>query len=216
MPHFNPVTVIEVRIWNTRVGALVADPRSGYYAFEYEPSFRQKHQELSPLLLPSSVLGPSVAIDLPEATYHRLPAFIADSLPDKFGNALIDAWMMREGLSTRDFTILDRLAYIGSRGMGALEFKPAIAQEKSGSSAIEAGTLVAAARRSLVLSTEELAMRADEAILQLMRIGTSAGGAKAKALVGFNPSTGELVSGQFALPDNFEHWLLKINTGDRP
>lgn len=212
---YRPVSAIEVRCWGKRVGVVAPDPVRGGYAFEYYPDFSKTGIELSPLLLPVSTKGAVVSNDLPEATYYRLPAFIADSLPDKFGNALIDAWMARNGLSYRDFTVLDRLAYVGSRAMGALEFVPAIkVQGSSKPSAIDAKQVVEAARRALTLSVEDLAQDSSAALAQLMQVGTSAGGAKAKAIIGYNPQDGRMVSGQFDLPEDYEPWLLKIDTSE--
>lgn len=215
MGGYKSVTALEVNLWGQRVGVLMADPGSGYFAFEYDPSFMRLGLEPSPLLFPAQ-LGARVFVSLPTQTFHRLPAFVADALPDKFGNSLIDAWMVQNGLSANDFTILDRLAYIGKRAMGALEFAPAIEREALGSKAIAAKDIVEAARKALVLDARDLANSDDAAVAQLMQVGTSAGGAKAKAVVGFNPANGELVSGQFELPDGFEPWLVKIDTGTKP
>ncbi len=215
MSSYKSVSVLEVSLWEHRVGFLMADPGSGYFAFEYDPKFARTGLQPSPLQFPVQS-GPKVFPSLLPDTFRRLPAFVSDSLPDRFGNSLIDAWMVRNGLGSSDFTVLDRLAYIGKRSMGALEFAPAIALESSQSKAIEAKEIVEAARKALVIDTHSLAASDDAAIAQLMQVGTSAGGAKAKAVVGYNPASGELVSGQLDLPDGFEHWLIKIDTGDRP
>lgn len=210
-----PVSILEVRMWEHRVGALMADPASGYFAFEYDPSFLKTGLQPSPLLFPAQQ-GARVFPSLPTETYKRLPAFIADALPDKFGNSLIDAWMSKQGLSNREFTVLDRLAYMGSRAMGALEFAPAIKRERELSEAIEVKQVVEAARRALTLNVSDLAADDDTAMLQLMQIGTSAGGAKAKAVIGLNRADGKVISGQFGLPEGYEPWLLKIDTGSKP
>lgn len=209
-----PVSAIKVSCWGLDVGVVARDPARGYYAFEYYPEFAARRIELSPILLPSHTAGAVVSTELPEATYHRLPAFIADSLPDRFGNALIDAWMAQQGLTPDEFGILDRLAYVGSRAMGALEFEPAVANIASTPTAIDAKKLVETARKALSLSAEDLAKDADAALSQLMQVGTSAGGAKAKAVIGFNPETGDIVCGQLNLPEGFEPWLLKVDTSE--
>lgn len=194
---------------------MAPDPVCGCYAFEFFPDFARRGIELSPLLLPANTAGPVVFPELPETTYYRLPAFVADSLPDAFGNALIDAWMARQGIGADEFSVLDRLAYVGSRAMGALEFVPSIPDVNVGRpSALDAKDIVEAARRALVLSADDLAKDSSAALGQLMRVGTSAGGAKAKAILGYSPATGEVVSGQFDLPDGFEPWLLKIDTSE--
>lgn len=215
MSKYKSVSALEVNLWGKRVGILMADPVTGYFAFEYDRAFVRSGLQPSPLLFPVQS-GARVFTALPTETFCRLPAFIADALPDAFGNSLIDAWMARNGLNHNDFTVLDRLAYIGTRAMGALEFAPAIKREAQGSRAIVAKDIVEAARKALVLDLDDLAASDDTAIVQLMQIGTSAGGAKAKAIVGYNPSSGELVSGQFDLPAGYEPWLIKIDTGAKP
>ena len=212
---YAPVDSIKVSCWGMRVGVVAPDPARGYYAFEYYPDFSVRGIELSPLMLPSRTAGAVVATDLPEATYHRLPAFIADSLPDKFGNTLIDAWMAQQGRNPHEFSVLDRLAYVGRRAMGALEFEPATPNIASAQpTALDVKDLVETACRVLALSAVDLAGDSSAVLAQLMQIGTSAGGAKAKAVVGYNASTGAIVPGQFGLPEGFEPWLLKIDTSE--
>ena len=203
--------VIEVRIWNQRVGAVAADPRAGCHAFEYDPRWRRGGVELAPLTLPlaasrSAVLFPS----LPEATYRGLPGLLSDALPDDFGNALIDAWMAREGVPKGAITALDRLAYMGKRGMGALEFRPARGSHRESARPLEMKRLVEAARAVVTgtLSEDDMTKAAIENII---RVGTSAGGARAKAVIAWNPTTSEVRSGQFDVAEGFEHWLLKFD-----
>ena len=120
------VRVIEVRVWGQRVGAVAFDARLGYYAFAYEPAWRRAGIELAPLTLPLGDRGATFVFpNLPDATFHHLPGMLADALPDAFGNALIDACMAQRGMAKSEVTPLDRLAHMGKRGMGALEFKPA-------------------------------------------------------------------------------------------
>ena len=212
----NPVTTIKVSLWGHQVGALALDPATNYYAFEYYPEFRSSGIELSPLLLPTHTEHPTVARNLPPETYHRLPAFIADSLPDDFGNNLINAWMLIQGQQISSVTPLDRLAYIGKRAMGALEFEPALRSEQQ-STAFEVGELTHAAKQAVsarfaTASKEDRALTNNEALQQLISVGTSAGGARPKAVVGFDESSETFVSGQFDLPANYEHWLIKFDT----
>ena len=120
------VSVIEVRAWGRSVGAVTLDPSLAYYAFEYDSAWKRTGTELAPLHMPlKATRSVYVFPALPEATYFRLPALLADALPDDFGNALIDAWMAQRGMEKSSITVLDRLAYMGKRGMGALEFRPA-------------------------------------------------------------------------------------------
>ena len=209
-PVHKPVGIIEVRIWGRRVGALALDPKLGYYAFEYDRTFTAAGIELAPLTMPLSMASsPFVFPGLPELTFKRLPGMIADALPDDFGNLLIDAWMASKGVDRSKITPLDRLAYMGKRGTGALEFKPAIraAQE---STAIKLSRLVESARRAVQgdVSTGHMAKTA---LMQIIRVGTSAGGARAKAAIAWNPETNEIRSGQFDVDPDFEHWILKFD-----
>ena len=207
-----PVAAIEVRIWNRSVGAVALDPGSGYYAFEYEPAFVRSGVELAPLTMPLAAASEPFAFpELPEPTYRRLPGMLADALPDDFGNTLIDAWMAREGVDRAAITSLDRLAYMGRRGLGALEFRPTRGPRATKSTtAIQLTDLVEGARRAVrgTLSTDE---HAEAALTQIIRVGTSAGGARAKAVVAWNPVTDEIRAGQFDVDAGFEHWIVKFD-----
>lgn len=208
---YRAVDVIEVRIWGKRVGAVALDPSLGFYVFEYDPGFVASGIELAPLTMPlARARGPFVFADLPELTYKRLPGMLADALPDDFGNALIDAWMAGKGVEKRHITPLDRLAYMGRRGMGALEFKPARSPAATSSTAIKLSRLIESARRAVHgdMGTDQLAK---SALAQIIQVGTSAGGARAKAAIAWNPSTDELRAGQFEVEEGFEHWLLKFD-----
>ena len=209
---YTPVPIVEVRIWHKAVGAVALDPRLGYYAFEYQPAFVRSGIELAPLTMPLAAASePSIFPDLPELTYRRLPGMLADALPDDFGNTLIDAWMAREGVSKSEITSLDRLAYMGKRGLGALEFRPARGPKPSKSStAIELSALVEGARRA-VQGEIDTDAHAEAALAQIIQVGTSAGGARAKAVVSWNPATGEIRAGQFDVQAGFEHWLIKFD-----
>ncbi|MGH9347277.1 MAG: type II toxin-antitoxin system HipA family toxin [Vicinamibacterales bacterium] len=208
---YTPVPIVEVRIWGKAVGAVALDPRLGYYAFEYQPAFLRSGIELAPLTMPlAAATEPFVFPDLPEFTYRRLPAMLADALPDDFGNALIDAWMAREGVSRSRITPLDRLAYMGKRGLGALEFKPARGPKRPKPTAIQVSSLVEGARRA-VEGTLDTDAHAEAALAQIIQVGTSAGGARAKAVIAWNPSTREIRAGQFDVQPGFEHWLIKFD-----
>ena len=210
MPY-EPVDVVEVRCWGSRVGAVALDPRSGYYAFEYDPTWTTREIELAPTTMPASG-GTSTFVfpTLPIPTFHRLPAMIADALPDDFGNALTTAYLANEGLRPEQITPLDRLAYLGTRGVGALEFHPLRGPRTRKATAIELSELVVAARSALSGDTRTEGSLTD-AISHLIAVGTSAGGARAKAVVALNPATGELRSGQVPTDPGFEQWLLKLD-----
>ena len=209
---YTPVPIIEVRIWGKAVGAVALDPKLGYYAFEYQPAFLRSGIELAPLTMPiATAREPFVFADLPELTYRRLPGMLADALPDDFGNTLIDAWMARDGVATSQITSLDRLAYMGKRGLGALEFKPARGPKPSKSStAIQLSALVESARRAVEGQIDNDA-HAEAALAQIIQVGTSAGGARAKAVISWNQTTHEIRAGQLDVQAGFEHWLVKFD-----
>ncbi len=206
----NPIAAIEVRAWGQRVGAIALDPRLGYYAFQYAPAWKRTGIELAPLTLPLD--GPDVVLfpDLPELTFYRLPGLLADALPDAFGNALIDAWMATHGVAKNEITTLDRLAYMGKRGMGALEFHPERGSHRESSAPLEMQTLVEEARR-LIEGDLSIDHEAQATLANILRVGTSAGGARAKAVIAWNPQSNVIRSGQFDAAPGFEHWLLKFD-----
>lgn len=205
------VPVIEVRIWGQRVGAVALDDRLGHYAFAYEPAWRRTGIELAPLTLPLDDRSTAFVFpNLPDATFHRLPGMLADALPDDFGNALIDAWMAERGFSKSEVTPLDRLAYMGKRGMGALEFKPARGSHSESAAPLEMKSLVENARK-LMEGDLTIDAHAKAAIANIIQVGASAGGARAKAVIAWNPKTNTIRSGQFEAAEGFEHWLLKFD-----
>lgn len=208
---YKTVELVEVWIWGMRVGAVAQDPGTGFYAFEYDPGFVSKGIELAPLFMPLRKSSePFVFTNLPAESYHRLPALLADALPDSFGNIVIDAWMAEHGIGRDRITVLDRLAYMGKRGVGALEFKPVIGPKEKTPTVIELSALVESARRAIGGDLGADA-RTDAALHQLMQVGASAGGARAKAVIGWDRQARKLCSGQFDLPDGFEHWLIKFD-----
>jgi serine/threonine-protein kinase HipA len=206
-----PVQVIEVRMWGNRVGAVAADPGLGCYAFAYDPAWKRREIELAPLTMPLADRRDTFAFPaLPKATYFGLPAMLADALPDDFGNALIDAWMAARGIEKSSVTVLDRLAYMGKRGMGALEFHPARGSHQESATPMAMKSLVEEARQ-LVHGNFSVDNEAKAALANIIKVGTSAGGARAKAVIAWNPKTDEVRSGQFDAAPGFEHWLLKFD-----
>lgn len=206
---YRPVTVIEVRAWGHLVGATTLDPRLDYYVFEYDPTWVARGIELAPLVMPLAS-SPYVFPSLPRPTYQQLPALLADALPDDFGNALIEAWLAAQGVRREAITPLDRLAYMASRGTGALEFRPTRGPRVSKPAAVELADLVTGSRRLLEGQfSDERAI--DAAILHLVQVGTSAGGARPKVVIAWNPGTDEIRSGQLPAQPGFEHWLLKLD-----
>ncbi len=204
----------EVRLWGERVGALAYEPETKISTFEYAPLWLKHGVEIAPLRMPNSPQKYQFP-GLNSKTYKRLPAVFADVLPDDFGNAVIDAWLARNGRDATEFTSLERLLYTGKRGMGAIEFFPAL-EENSFRSNLDIASLVEMAqavldqRNSLsrALSPD---LRNDHTMLSLLQVGTSAGGARAKALIAINTDRTIVKSGQVPALEGFEHYLLKFD-----
>lgn len=211
---YEPVEVVEVRAWGRQVGAVAPNPASGWYAFAFSPEWLDTGIELAPLHMPLRA-EPYEFPQLPPTTFLRLPALLADALPDAFGNALVDAWMAEQGVAATDITPLDRLAYAGDRALGALEFRPpARPTGTDPATAVQLADLVLAARLTVrgELASDETA---HAALQQLIQVGTSAGGARAKAVVAFNPGTSQVRSAyDDTASDGFEQWLIKLDGVD--
>ncbi|GHU33648.1 toxin HipA [Betaproteobacteria bacterium] len=207
---YQHVRVVEVHLWGTHIGSVALDPAYGYYVFAYTPEFAHRGIEPAPLHMPVVVNEPYLYTDLPEATYKRLPAMFSDALPDDFGNALINRYMADQGIAAQDVTALDRLAYMGKRAMGALTFKPSRGPVRHKPTVIEMSALVEQARRAVtgIMDDDE---HTNAALRSIIDVGTSAGGARAKAVIALHPETGEIRSGQMDAPEGFEHWLLKFD-----
>lgn len=202
-----------VFLWGKKVGAVAWNPARQIAEFEYAPSFIESGYNVSPLTLPLR-RGIFSFPGLNPDTFRGLPGLLADSLPDRFGNALIDIWLARQGRFPDDFSPVERLCYIGSRGMGALEFKPALVRQATKSTPVDVAELTNLANRVLNdRKALELHLDKDEeqALNTILRVGTSAGGARAKALIAWNPATSEVRSGQVPSPPGFEQWLLKFD-----
>lgn len=206
-----PVDVIEVRIWDTTVGAMARDPRLDAYVFEYAEPWRERGIELAPFTMPVTAASSTFVFpNLDDAVFHRLPGMVSDALPDSFGNPLMDAWMAARGLRKEQVTALDRLAYMGRRAIGALEFRPMRGAATESAAPIEMKRLVEEARKSIRADSPNDAA-SPSALANIIRVGTAAGGARAKAVVAWNRETDELRSGQFDVEPGFEHWLLKFD-----
>ena len=207
------VTVAEVRLWGTRVGAVRWDRDRGLADYEFDPAFVRSGIELAPLRMP---LGPGVWSfpALSRDTFKGLPGMLADALPDKFGTALIDAWLVRQSRPVQDFNPVERLCYVGSRGMGALEFAPAVEIGDAANSPLDIAHLVSLAQKAIAPKASLAVTASDpdaDDLSEIIRVGTSAGGARAKAVIAWNEDTGEIRSGQLDQPTGFTHWLLKFD-----
>ena len=207
MPYV-PADAIEVRAWGRTVGAVARDPETGFYAFEYDEDWVASGADLSPIVMPRRE-GPFLFTELSRTTYHGLPAMLADSLPDAFGNALVNAWMADNGIAPDQVTPLDRLAYAGSRAMGALEYMPPAGEPNAEPSLVQVADLVTAARAQISGSLDDEGIH--DALKELITVGSTAGGARAKAVIAYNPSTEQMRSGQLEAPPGYEQWLLKLD-----
>ncbi|MEJ8567668.1 type II toxin-antitoxin system HipA family toxin [Elongatibacter sediminis] len=208
------MTTATVRLWGRDIGAVSQDADRALCHFEYDPAFRRSGIEVAPLTMPLSDRIWSFPA-LAHETYQGLPGLLADSLPDDFGNALIDAWLARQGRAPDTFNAVERLCYIGVRGMGALEYAPAAGPFRNRSAEVDVAALVDLASEILTrrnrLSGSLLPDEREETLLDILRVGTSAGGARAKAIIAWNRETGEVRSGQVAAGDGFTYWLLKFD-----
>lgn len=207
-------TVAEVRLWGRRIGAVSLEDGADVAAFQYDPEFVGSGIEVSPLVMPLASRIYSFP-SLPRESFHGLPGLLADSLPDKFGNALIDAWLATQGRRPESFNAVERLCYVGRRGMGALEFAPATGPQAKRGKKLEVDALVELASNVLARRNEINGYFTPEsshaALEDILRVGTSAGGARAKAIIAWNPETNEVRSGQVDGLDGFEYWLLKFD-----
>lgn len=206
---YKHVDVVDVHLWGKRIGAVALDPAYGFYAFNYTQEFRATGIEPSPLHMPTSKPGPFIFTDLPVETFKRLPAMLSDALPDDFGNALINRYMADKGISSSDVSAVDRLAYMSNRAMGALQFKPARGP-KHKATPVVLSDLINEARRAVDGSFDDQD-HANAALRSIIEVGTSAGGARAKAVIAWNRTTNEIKAGQLDAPEGFEYWLLKFD-----
>ncbi|MGH8168584.1 MAG: type II toxin-antitoxin system HipA family toxin, partial [Woeseiaceae bacterium] len=206
-------TLAEVRLWGRRIAAVLLEGGEQFASFQYDPAFVDSSIEVSPLVMPLNATAYSFPA-LPLETFHGLPGLLADSLPDRFGHALIDAWLATQGRTPADFNAVERLCYVGSRGMGALEFVPTLGPARK-STRLEVDSLVALASEVLsnrnALSGSLASNRRHETLDDILRVGTSAGGARAKAIIAWNPDTNEVRSGQVPTAEGFSYWLLKFD-----
>lgn len=212
MASFVRAERVFVSLWGRRVGTIVPSPHRGVYAFRYDPAFAASGVEISPLSMPLR-REPYAFPDLPADAFSGLPPVFADSLPDAFGAGLVDLWLAERGLSRREITPLDRLAYVGRRGMGALCYEPDRGPRAT-PSALEMRALVESARRAADGQLADLP--GDDALRAIIRLGSSAGGAQAKAVVGWNRAEDRYVFGDGDLPDGFEHWIVKFTPKEYP
>ncbi|NCP84389.1 MAG: type II toxin-antitoxin system HipA family toxin [Bacteroidetes bacterium] len=215
------MTIAEIKIWGKVIGAVVWDEQLGLGTFEFDPKINQLEWDLSPLKM--SIKTEQRIFSFPDLrknrnspfdTFKGLPGLLADALPDKYGNQLINLWLAHQGRPQDSMNPVEMLCFIGTRGMGALEFEPTILKENKRSFSIEIDSLVDTAQRMLnqkELFSTNLNKSDEQAIVDILKIGISAGGARPKAVIAWNEKTGEVKSGQTKAPKGFEHWLLKLD-----
>lgn len=206
-----------VNLWNRRVGAIAWDDEKRLGSFEFTKSFLEEGLDVAPLKMPSSNAKNrifSFAELKDNQTFKGLPGLVADVLPDRYGNSLINAWLSRNGRPSDSLNPVELLCFIGKRGMGALEFEPVDPLIANNSTRLELNGLLHIAQEILSGRTDfttNFSANEEKALLDTLKIGSSAGGARAKAVIAYNPVTGEVRSGQAESPKGFEHWLIKFD-----
>lgn len=210
------VTTAIVKIWDEMVGAVAWDPGTGIGSFEYDVKFKAKNWDLAPIKMPLSAGNRIFSFRelAGNQTFKGLPGLLADVLPDKYANQLINAWLAKNGRPENSMNPVELLLFIGSRGMGALEFEPAQFKLNKRAFDIEVDSLVSITQKMLDKRENfEANLQNDEekAMLDILKIGTSAGGARPKAIIAYNDKTGQVKSGQTNAPKGFSHWLIKLD-----
>jgi serine/threonine-protein kinase HipA len=212
------ITTAFVKIWGETVGAVAWDENSGTASFEYDPKFIAQKIDLAPLKMPIAN-GLNRIFSFPELrnskTFKGLPGLLADVLPDDYGNQLLNRWLVQNGRPENSMNPVEMLCFIGTRGMGALEFEPSQLKVTKRAFDIEVDELIQMSQKMLTKREAfetNLAKDEQQAMLDILKIGTSAGGARPKAIIAYNEKTGQVKSGQTLAPKGFEHWLLKLDT----
>ncbi|OYX83352.1 MAG: toxin HipA [Flavobacteriales bacterium 32-34-25] len=212
------ITTAFIKIWNETVGAVAWNVETGIASFEYDPKFITKNWDLAPLKMPLTNSSGRI-FSFPELknikTFKGLPGLLADVLPDDYGNQLINNWLAQNGRPENSMNPVEMLCFIGTRGMGALEFEPSQFKANKRAFDIEVDSLVNISQKMLEKREGfETNLSEDEqkAMLDILKIGTSAGGARPKAIIAYNEKTAQVKSGQTNAPKGFEHWLIKLDT----
>ncbi|WP_420578302.1 type II toxin-antitoxin system HipA family toxin [Ekhidna sp.] len=215
------VRTAEIKIWDELVGAVAWDESRQLGSFEYDPSFARKGWDIAPLKMPISETRRIYTFpelrrpkDSEYDTFKGLPGLLADVLPDKYGNRLINSWLAQHGRAKDSMNSVEQLCFIGTRGMGALTFEPSTFTSDKNSFNVEIESLVGIARKMLSDREEfstDLSKDEEKAMREILKIGTSAGGARPKALIAYNQKTGDVRSGQTKVPKDYEHWLIKLD-----
>ncbi len=193
------MTVAAVTLWGSRIAAVSIAAGARYATFQYDPSFARSGIEIAPVKMPLRV-EPYTFAGLPQDAFSGLPGLLADALPDRWGTALVNAWLASQGREQSSFDVVQRLCYVGTRGMGALEFQPANEPTVSATDDLRVDALVRLASEVLAKRAEfvtELSRDPEEESMKaILAVGSSAGGARPKALIAYNEATGQVRSGQ--------------------
>ena len=212
------ITTAFVKIWGETVGAIAWNAETAVASFEYDSKFIASKIDLAPIKMPISNSIKRI-FSFPELrdikTFKGLPGLLADVLPDDYGNQLINSWLSQQGRPENSMNPVELLCFIGTRGMGALEFEPSQLQSNKKAFDVEVADLISISQKMLSKRVDfETNLTEDEqsAMLDILKIGTSAGGARPKAIIAYNEKTGQVKSGQTAAPNGFEHWLIKLDT----
>lgn len=212
------ITTAFVKIWGETIGAVAWNTETGFASFEYDSKFINTKSDLAPLKMPIANSNKRI-FSFPELrdvkTFKGLPGLLADVLPDDYGNLLINSWLAQNGRPENSMNPVEMLCFIGTRGMGALEFEPSQFNVNKRAFDIEVDSLVAISQKMLYKKegfSANLNQNEQEAMMNILKIGTSAGGARPKAIIAYNEKTGQVKSGQTNAPKGFEHWLIKLDT----
>ncbi len=206
-----------VNIWNQRIGAVAWNPDTGLATFQFDSDFLKSNLDLAPIKMPIEGAAKRI-FSFPELinnnTFKGLPGLLADILPDKYGNALINTWLAHQGRASDSLNPVEMLCFIGKRGMGALEFEPTEPKSEKSATKIEISNLIDIAEGILsgrMDFTTTLTKNEEKGLFDILKIGSSAGGARAKAVIAFNAKTKEIRSGQADAPKGFTQWLIKFD-----
>ena len=199
----------EVKLWKTRIGVVSTDEDSRFCYFKYDPNFIKSGINLSPFMMPLSDTIYQFK-GLPFESFRGLPGLLADVLPDRYGNALINAWLASQGRSAESFNSVERLCYIGVRGMGALEFHPDKNRVMNKFEEIEIDQLVELSNK-IISQKEKVILSEDDDLKSIIKVGTSAGGVRAKAIIAYNEKTKSIKSGQINAGKGYSYWILKLD-----
>ncbi len=208
------MTVAAVTLWGARIAAVSVKPGARAATFQYDPAFARSGVEVAPIRMPLRT-QPYSFPGLPLDAFSGLPGLLADALPDRWGTALVNAWLAAQGRAEASFDVVERLCYVGTRAAGALEFQPAHEPAQPAESDLQVGALVRLASEVLAQREQFVAELSEnpqeQAMKAILAVGSSAGGARPKALIAYNEATGQVRSGQVAVAPGFRHWMLKFD-----